>query len=38
MGGAIARVTLSGRVASDFVVSFGQSGGNDYLAINSIMA
>ena len=38
VGGAIARVTLSGRVASDFVVSFGQSGGNDYLAINSIMA
>ena len=38
VGGAIARVTLSGRVASDFVVSFGQIGGNDYLALNSTVA
>ena len=38
VNGAIARVTLSGRAASDFVVSYGQNGGGDYLAINSVIA
>lgn len=38
VNGAIARVTLSGRVATDFVVSFGQNGGGNYLAVNSVIA
>ena len=38
VNGAIARVTLSGRVATDFVVSFGQNGGGNYLAVNSLIA
>ena len=38
VNGTIARVTLSGRAAGDFVVSYGQNGGGDYLAINSVIA